>query len=105
MIDEVIGVGNQAESIDPKRAEKVDERQNAKSKETKSKQSASGGDSLNISSTAKQALDKTRLMNIARNLPEIREEKVESAKEQIESGEIFSSETTEKLAKKLDQLL
>ncbi|MBN1521346.1 MAG: flagellar biosynthesis anti-sigma factor FlgM [Candidatus Aureabacteria bacterium] len=105
MVDEVIGVGNHAESIDPRRAEKADEKKSAKDKSAQAKKTESQGDSLSISSSAKTALDKTRLLNMIKNMPEVREEKVIEAREKIESGEIFTEEVAEKLSDQLDQIL
>jgi len=105
MVEDVLGVGNHAESIDPKRSEKTDQKKSSKGKAVTSKQPGAQEDSISISSSAKQALDKTRLTNMVKNMPDVREDKVEEAKEKVESGEVFSPEVTEKLADELDQLL
>ena len=105
MVEEILGLGNHAESVDPKRSERVEGKKDSKGREVRSKQTDSQGDSISISSSAKKALNKTRLTNMVKNMPEVREDKVAEAKEKVESGEIFSPEVTEKLADELDQLL
>ena len=105
MIDDVTSINNSTESIDPRKSEKIVQQKSSKQSAGKSKSVGAQGDSVAISTSAKSALEKTRLINMVKNLPEIREEKVEQAKAKMESGELFSSESTEGLAKILDESL
>jgi hypothetical protein len=105
MVDEVLGVGRKPEPVDPKRSEKPEDKKGSKGREVSSKQTESQGDSLSISSEAKSALDKTRLIGMVNSIPEVREDKVDEAKQMVESGDVFSPEVTEKLADELERLL
>jgi anti-sigma28 factor (negative regulator of flagellin synthesis) len=105
MVDEVLGVGRKPEPVDPKRPEKSEDKKGSKGREVSSKLTESQGDSLSISSEAKSALDKTRLVDMVNSIPEIREDKVEEARQMVDSGDVFSPEVTEKLAEELEKLL
>ena len=105
MVDEIIRVGSYTDSIDPRKSDKVEDKKGSTWKDAKITENDASEDSVNISSEAKQKLDKARLINTVKNLPEVREEKVIEARGKVESGELFSPEVTEKLADELDNIL
>ncbi len=63
---------------------------------------ASGGDELNISDAGNQAAETARLVDHTRQLPDVRQERVDQIRAQIASG---SYETAQKLDVAIERLL
>jgi anti-sigma28 factor (negative regulator of flagellin synthesis) len=106
MIDKIVNVGNKPESIDPNRSNRVRDRKDSKERKVESRRTAeSGSDSVSISDKAKSRSDVGRLADMVRDLPEVREDKVREAREKVDSGAVFDSAVTEKLADIIDKSL
>ena len=107
MVGEVYNInGNYPEQIDPKESKRVENSNKYYREKSKIKNKDKiSSDKVDISNKAKEALDKKRYVDSIKNLPDIREEKVEKARKLINSNEIISDERIEKLAEKLNELL
>ena len=62
-------------------------------------------DMVSISNSAKVALKELQFVKAVKELPEVRQEKVEQAKEDLKSGKLLSPEIQEKTAEELLKIL
>lgn len=106
MIDKITNVGNKPESIEPNRSDRARERKDSRERKVESRRAPeSSSDSLSISDRAKSRSDVGRLSDMVRDLPDVREDKVREAREKVDSGQVFDSAVTEKLADIIDKSL
>ena len=78
---------------------------NARSRKREESKSAAIQDGLQISSEAQQASDVGRLIQVAKEESDIREERVEAAKQSIERGEYKNENVLREVARNLYKYL
>ena len=78
---------------------------NVRNRQKNDSQGVSSKDGVRISSEAKQAADVARLLEIAKNEPDIRPERVAAAKQAIEDGEFLLPGAIAEVAKRISKLV
>ncbi len=100
-----IGPGAGSEEV---RSSKKSNKKSQSAKDTSSGGGSSAEDVVSISSLARTAASTKRelhLVNAVKELPEVRQEKVEQAKEDLKSGKLLSPEVQQKTAEEILKIL
>jgi len=89
----------------PERTQRAEERRQADAARSRSA-SGTGADSIQISTTARQTQElQTRLADTARDIPDVRQDRVAEARARLESGEYDSESVRRVIADRfLDQM-
>ena len=93
-------INDLAQPDDPRRVERSETRRSEEAREDSRPEPA--GDSVELFSDVRQAQElQSRLVQEAKNAPEVREEKVAEARARLEAGEYDSEEVRETIADRL----